>query len=269
MRIVRFLDEQGQIRFGDQPLAGPADSAQLLNGHPFTGLKPTGETVAIRKLLAPIEPSNIFCIGCNYAEHAKESGVPLPENPIIFMKPTTAATNPGDPVRIPKICGDEVDFETELAVVIGKQGRDIAEADALSYVLGYTGGNDISARVWQKQGGGGQWVRGKSFDTFCPLGPALVTADDMPDPQTINLSMTLNGNVMQQGCTDDMIFTVAKLISFISSDTTLLPGTVIMTGTPVGVGFARDPKVLLQPGDEVIVELDQIGKLRNPVEAGN
>ncbi len=267
MRIVRFLDEQGQIRFGDQPLGGPTDSAQLLAGSPFTDLKPTGEPTGVTKLLAPIEPSNIFCIGCNYAEHAKESGVPLPENPIIFMKPTTAATNPGDPVRIPTICRDEVDYECELAVVIGKEGRNIPEADALNHVLGYTAGNDISARVWQKHGGGGQWIRGKSFDTFCPLGPALVTADDLPDPQQLNLTTTLNGKVLQDGSTDDMIFTVAELIAFISSDTTLLPGTVIMTGTPPGVGFARDPKVWLQPGDQVTVELEKVGKLCNPVES--
>lgn len=268
MRIVRFLDEHGQICFGEQTITAPAESTQLLDGNPFTGLIPTGKQVEITRLLAPIEPVNIYCIGCNYAEHAKESGVPLPEHPIIFMKPTTALAHPGTPVRIPKIATNEVDFETELAVIIGKAGRNIPEAEALDYVLGYTGGNDISARVWQKQGGGGQWVRGKSFDTFCPLGPALVTGDEIPDPQAVSLSLTLNGETMQQGSTDDMIFSVAQLISFLSCDTTLLPGTVIMTGTPPGVGNARDPKVLLQPGDDVVVEVEHIGQLRNPVEAG-
>jgi len=274
MRIVRFLDDQGQVRLGTAPLppveAGDAidEAAVLLEGELFGKLKPTGETVKIAKLLRPIEPVNLFCIGANYAEHVKESGLPMPDNPVIFMKPTTAANDPGEPIRIPAACdpAGEVDYECELAIVIGRQGRDISEGDALDHVLGYTAANDVSARKWQKSGGGGQWIRGKSFDTFCPLGPAIVTADDIPDPQALTIRTVLNGEVMQNSTTGDMIFTVAKLIAFVSRDTTLLPGTVILTGTPPGVGFARQPAMWLKKGDVVAVELEKVGRLVNPVE---
>lgn len=270
MRILRFLDDQGQIRLGTAPQpTGEAidDAAVLLEGDLFGKLEPTGQTVKIRQLLRPIEPVNIFCIGANYAEHVKESGLDMPDNPVIFMKPTTAANDPGEPIRLPAACdpAGEVDFECELAVVIGREGKDIAESDALKHVLGYTAANDISARKWQKIGGGGQWIRGKSFDTFCPLGPALVTADDIPDPQALTIRTVLNGDVMQDSSTSDMIFPVAKLIAFVSRDTTLLPGTVILTGTPPGVGFARDPEVWLKRGDVVAVELEKVGRLVNPV----
>ncbi len=262
MRIVRFLDDKGQTRLGRAPIGNMPVEADLLDGDLFGKLTPTGKTAAI------------FCIGANYAEHVKESGHPMPDNPVIFMKPTTAVTNPGEPVLIPKACehGPEVDFECELAIVIGRTARDVSEADALRYVLGYTAANDISARKWQKQGGGGQWIRGKSFDTFCPMGPSIVTAgaadDEIADPQALNISLTLNGKVMQQSTTGDMIFPVRKLVSFISRDTTLLPGTLILTGTPPGVGFARKPEVFLKPGDQMTVAIDKIGKLENPVAAG-
>ena len=268
MRIVRFIDEQGQTRLGAPPANwDPANPGpvELLNGDLFGKLTLTGQAAPVRKLLAPLAPVNIFCIGLNYREHAKESNSPIPENPVIFMKPTTAATNPGDPIRIPKVCRDEVDYECELAVVIGKTARDVSEADALSHVLGYTAANDVSARHWQRNGGGGQWIRGKSFDTFCPLGPVLVSADQIPDPQNLRLSTTINGQVLQNHTTGDMIFPVSKLVSFLSKDTTLLPGTVILTGTPQGVGFARTPPRWLQPGDVVTIELEKIGKLTNPV----
>ena len=270
MRIVRFRDEQGQVRLGRAVLGGGDRQAELLAGDLFSGPQPTGQTVAIDRLLAPLAPANIYCIGLNYREHAKESGAPLPDNPVIFMKPTTAATHPGAPIHIPAACdpAGEVDYECELAVVIGRTARDVAQADALGHVLGYTAANDVSARRWQRTGGGGQWIRGKSFDSFCPLGPALVTADEIPDPQSLRIKTTLNGQVMQDSSTGDMIFTVAQLIAFLSRDTTLLPGTVILTGTPPGVGFARKPPVWLKAGDEVVVEVEMIGALRNPVEAG-
>jgi len=274
MRIVRFIDDKSQTRLGRIALGDVPGEAELLEGDLFGSLKPTGTKAIIRKLLAPLVPVNVFCIGANYAEHVKESGHPMPTQPVIFMKPTTAITNPGDAVLIPKACvsGPEVDYEAELAIVIGKVCRDVSEADALSYVLGYTAANDISARKWQKQGGGGQWIRGKSFDSFCPLGPSIVTAgngaDEIADPQALKISTTLNGQVMQNSTTGDMIFSVATIVSFISRDTTLLPGTLILTGTPPGVGFARQPEVYLKPGDEVIVELEKIGKLNNPVAAG-
>jgi 2-keto-4-pentenoate hydratase/2-oxohepta-3-ene-1,7-dioic acid hydratase in catechol pathway len=158
-----------------------------------------------------------------------------------------------------------VDYEAELAVVIGKQAKNVPVAAALEAVLGYTAANDISARRWQKHGGGGQWVRGKSFDTFCPLGPVLVTADEIPDPQALTIGCELNGQQLQCGFTGDMIFSVAELISRLSRDTTLLPGTLILTGTPSGVGFTRNPPVFLSPGDRVRVSIEGIGILENRI----
>lgn len=274
MRIVRFIDDKGQTRLGRIGLGNLPAEAQILEGDLFGKLAPTGTKAAIRKLLTPFSPVNVFCIGANYAEHVKESGHPMPTQPVIFMKPTTAIANPGDAVLIPKACvnGPEVDYEAELAIVIGKTCRDVSEADAFKYVLGYTAANDISARKWQKQGGGGQWIRGKSFDTFCPIGPSIVTTgtadDEIADPQKLAISLSLNGQVMQNSTTGDMIFSVATIVSFISRDTTLLPGTLILTGTPPGVGFARKPEVFIKPGDEMTVELEKIGKLTNPV-SGN
>jgi 2-keto-4-pentenoate hydratase/2-oxohepta-3-ene-1,7-dioic acid hydratase in catechol pathway len=234
--------------------------------------------VAIRQRLAPLQPVNIFCIGLNYREHARETHAPLPDHPVVFMKPTSAVQHPGAPIRIPRkqMDGPECDYECELAVVIGREGRDIPEDRALDHVLGYTCANDVSARRWQKQGGGGQWVRGKSFDTFCPLGPVMVTAhpafpgdhDTLTDPQTLAIGTSIAGQTLQASHTADMIFSVARLIAFLSTDTTLLPGTVILTGTPSGVGFARQPPVWLRPGDEVRVSIASIGELVNPVEAG-
>jgi len=158
-----------------------------------------------------------------------------------------------------------VDYEAELAVVIGRTARNVPQQEALDYVLGYTCANDVSARRWQKRGGGGQWVKGKSFDSFCPLGPVIVTSDEIGDPQALGLRSILNGSVMQDGNTSDMIFPVARLIHLLSQDTTLLPGTVILTGTPSGVGFTRTPPVFLAPGDEIVVEIENIGRLLNPV----
>lgn len=265
MRIIRFFDEQHRICLGEEAGQG---RASLLKGELFGSLARTGQTAVVRKLLAPVEPANILCIGLNYREHAAESGAKIPSYPVLFMKPNTALNHPGDPIRLPACQVDsEVDYECELAVVIGRTCRDVAEAEALGYVLGYTAANDVSARTWQIQRGGGQFVRGKGFDTFCPLGPALVTADEIPDPQALRLKTLLNGKTMQDHTTADMVFPVARLISFLSQDTTLVPGTVILTGTPQGVGFARKPPVWLQPGDEVVIEIEKIGRLVNPVAA--
>ena len=267
MRIIRFIDGSEQLRYG-RPLDG--DRAELLE-NPLSGdPRPTGEVAEVARLLAPVQPSNIICIGKNYAAHAHESGSDTPEHPILFMKPTGALADPGQPIRIPAACdhGPEVDYECELAVVLGPRPVCDVPADrALEFVLGYTVANDVSARRWQQHGGGGQWVRGKSFDTFCPLGPALLTRDEVPDPQSLPLWTDLNGRRMQDGHTADMIFPVADLIAFISRDTTLPPLTVILTGTPSGVGFARKPPVFLHPGDTVTVAVEPIGQLTNPVEA--
>ena len=267
MKIIRFLDDTGRVRYG---IPGPAEGmAERLDGDLFGALAQTGVSTRVAKLLAPLEPVNIFAIGLNYRAHAEETGAALPEHPVVFMKPTTTLTNPGDPIVLPAACehGPEVDYEAELAVVIGRSGKNLSAEQALGYVLGYTCAVDVSARRWQKRGGGGQWVRGKSFDTFCPLGPALVTSQEIPDPQTLEVRCRVNGRVMQDGRTGDMIFPVARLISHLSRDTTLLPGTVILTGTPAGVGFTRQPPVFLAPGDRVEVEIGGIGVLECPVTA--
>lgn len=267
MRIARFIDTEGLTRYG---IDRGVPELELLEGELYTGLSPTGRTATLARRLAPLVPANIFCIGLNYRAHAAETGAKLPENPVVFMKPTTALAGPDDEILLPACCtrGPEVDYEAELAIVIGKTARNVETATALDHVLGYCCANDVSARRWQKHGGGGQWVRGKSFDTFCPLGPVLVTAEEIPDPQKLRVRALLNGEVMQDGNTADMIFGVAELISFLSRDTSLLPGTVILTGTPAGVGFTRTPPVFLAPGDEIRIEIEGIGQLSNRVRQG-
>lgn len=264
MRICSFTDEQGVICNGQEFDGG---EIELLEGGIAEGFTPSGRIIHAEKLLAPLQPVNIFCIGLNYREHAAETGAPVPEHPVIFMKPTSALNHPGGDIPLPASCrhGPEVDFEAELAVVIGKTARNVDERQALDYVFGYTCANDVSARRWQKHGGGGQWVKGKGFDGFCPLGPLLVTADEIPDPQQLRVRSILNGEVMQDGSTSDMIFSVARLIHLMSQDTTLLPGTVILTGTPPGVGFARNPPLFLAQGDRIDIEIDGLGRLSNRV----
>lgn len=264
MKIARFLDGHGNAHLG-VPIDG--NHARRCAGGIYQGLTETAEVLEVARWLAPIEPSNVFCIGLNYRAHAEETGASIPEHPIVFMKPTTAVIGPGDPIPLPRACdqGPEVDYEAELAVVIGHTARDVPADRALSYVLGYTCANDVSARRWQKHGGGGQWVRGKSFDGFCPLGPWMVTADEIPNPQKLTVTCTLNGERVQRGHTSDMIFGVAELIAFLSRDTTLLPGTLILTGTPPGVGMARKPPLFLKDGDRTVVEIEGIGALENPV----
>jgi 2-keto-4-pentenoate hydratase/2-oxohepta-3-ene-1,7-dioic acid hydratase in catechol pathway len=270
MRISRFLDQDNTPRYG---VLQADNRAEILSGDLYQGLEPSGVEVSVKSILAPLEPSNILGIGLNYHEHAKETGKDkdISENPILFMKPPSAVIGPGEFIKVPKCSqwGPEVDFEAELAVVIGKAALDVAVDTALEHVLGYTCANDVSARRWQKHGGGGQWVRGKGFDTFCPLGPVLVTTDEIPDPQQLQIKCILNGAIMQNGNSSDMIFSIAKLISEISRDRTLSPGTVILTGTPPGVGVARKPPVFMKNGDEVTIEIDKIGQLTNQVIGSN
>ena len=273
MRIIRFEDGQGRVCHGvdNQDVQGGAERrhVELLEGDPYSGFTITGETAVPARLLAPVIPTNIFCVGRNYVDHIDEFENSVPEHPILFFKNTASLNDPGAPVRIPKceMRGPEVDYEGELAVVIGKPAKDVSEDEALNYVLGYTASNDISARRWQILGGGDQWCRGKGFDTFCPLGPSLLTPDEVPDPQNLTLQTRLNGEVMQDSNTSHMIHSVAALIAFLSQDTTLLPGTVILTGTPSGVGSARDPRIFLKDGDVIEVEIEKIGVLRNPITA--
>jgi 2-keto-4-pentenoate hydratase/2-oxohepta-3-ene-1,7-dioic acid hydratase in catechol pathway len=263
MKIIRYEDAQNQTHYAAQRSDG---SARVIEGDIFARYEVTAQRADVRKLLAPILPTAILCIGLNYRRHAAEGNAPIPKWPVLFMKSPGAVQNPGDPVALPRhLKSEQVDYECELAVVIGKRAKNVSRERALEYVLGYTCGNDVSARDWQKDFGGSQWCRGKTFDTFCPLGPCLVTTDEIPNPNALAIRTVLNGEVMQDWNTDDMIFDVPTLIEFLSGSTTLLPGTVILTGTPHGVGMARKPPVWLQAGDRLSVEIEKIGTLENPV----
>lgn len=206
-------------------------------------------------------------IGRNYADHAKEQAAAVPDRPMVFTKNPMSACLSGDAIRVPKVCQDrgQVDFEGELAVIIGRDAKDVPRDRAMEHVLGYCCANDVSARWWQKEGSGGQFYRGKSFDTFCPLGPTVVPAGEVPDPMNLMLTTRVNGQVMQQETTGKMVFDVATLIADLSRGMTLGAGTVILTGTPAGVGMARNPQVWLRDGDTVEVEIQGVGTLSNPV----
>ncbi|MFO7931882.1 MAG: fumarylacetoacetate hydrolase family protein [Desulfosalsimonas sp.] len=264
MKIIRFKDYRGITRLGTAAEGGRADEiSQTGDG----GWTLTERTVEIKHYLPPVQPAALFCIGLNYRQHAEETGMELPSYPILFMKNPAAAAGHGQNIVLPESCRNkaQADFEAELAVVIGREAKNVAASEALSYVKGYTVGNDVSARWWQKHAGGGQWVRAKSFDTFCPLGPALVTADEIQDPGNLAISCKVNGKTMQESNTSDMIFSVARLIEYLSEDTTLLPDTVILTGTPSGVGVARKPPVFLNPGDRIEISIEKIDTLANTV----
>jgi 2-keto-4-pentenoate hydratase/2-oxohepta-3-ene-1,7-dioic acid hydratase in catechol pathway len=263
MKIIRYRDSTGQIHFGRRHDEG---RAIRLDGDLFGALRDTGEPADVQKLLAPLEPREILCIGLNYRKHAEEGGKPIPTQPVLFMKNIGSVQNPEDPILLPRrLRSDMVDYECELAIVIGRPCKNVSKADALHYVLGYTCANDVSARDWQMHWGGGQWCRGKTFATFCPLGPAIVTPDEIPNPNSLGIKTILNGATMQDWNTGDMIFDVPTLIEFLSGSTLLGPGTVILTGTPHGVGAVRKPPVFLQPGDRVTIEIERIGALSNPV----
>jgi 2-keto-4-pentenoate hydratase/2-oxohepta-3-ene-1,7-dioic acid hydratase in catechol pathway len=217
--------------------------------------------------LPPVgNPSKILCVGLNYADHAKETGASVPDRPVIFNKLATTLSAHGRPIVLPPE-SSKVDYEAELVVVIGKKGRRIAEADAMSHVAGYACGNDVSARDWQKETPGGQWLLGKSFDGFAPLGPYVVTADAIPDPGKLKIQFRLDGETLQDSSTDQLLFSIPRVICYISQVCTLLPGDLIYTGTPAGVGVARTPRRYLQPGQVAEVEIEGLGVLRNPVVA--
>lgn len=216
------------------------------------------------QIARPFVPGNVICVGLNYKDHAEESKIALPEQPVLFAKWTGAMIGPNDPIVLP-LDTQEVDYEAELAVVIGRECSGVQAEHALDYVAGYTCLNDVSARDFQR--GDGQWVRAKSQDTFGPFGPYIVTKDDVPDPQILGINCSVNGRVLQNSNTSKMIFSVRELIAFISRGVTLRPGDVISTGTPHGVGFAHKPPVFLKAGDQVVVEIESIGRLSNPVKA--
>jgi 2-keto-4-pentenoate hydratase/2-oxohepta-3-ene-1,7-dioic acid hydratase in catechol pathway len=266
MKIIRFQDIAGNIHYGERV---DDHSARLITGDVFGDYQTSDQTLRVEKLLAPVVPTTILCIGLNYRFHAKEVGYKIPDHPVLFIKALNALQNPGDPIVLPEVAPGEVDFEAELAVILRKPAKNVPPSDALDYVLGYTCANDVTARRWQKHGGGGQWCRGKSFDSFCPLGPCLVSPDEIANPNDLQIKTTLNGKTMQDWTTSDMIWDIPALISFLSEGTTLLPGTVILTGTPQGVGFTRTPPVFLKSGDEITIEIQNIGALTNPVQDEN
>jgi 2-keto-4-pentenoate hydratase/2-oxohepta-3-ene-1,7-dioic acid hydratase in catechol pathway len=218
------------------------------------------------RLMAPVgDPGKVLCIGLNYRDHAIETKSPIPSEPVVFNKFPQAVVGPDDPVILPNVA-HEVDYEAELVVIIGKKGKNISKATAFSHVAGYTVGNDISARDWQKGRPGGQWLMGKTPDTFAPTGPYLVTADEV-DPHNIRIGLRLNGETMQNSSTKELIFGVDALIAHVSQLVTLQPGDLIFTGTPPGVGVARNPPVFLKAGDKMEVEIEDVGVLVNPVVA--
>ncbi len=262
MKIIRHLGPSGPAYAA---LQGDG-SALEIEGSILGDFRVSGRAVEPGRLLAPVAPPNILAIGLNYKKHAEEGGRGLPERPMLFLKSTNSLQDPGGPIELPRrLASTKVDYEGELAVVIGRACKNVPHGKALDHVLGYTCANDVSARDWQFHQSGGQFCQGKSFDTFCPLGPVLVTPDEIPNPNSLRLRTLLNGTAMQDWTTSDMVFDVATLIEFLSGSKTLLPGTVILTGTPHGVGYARKPPVFLQPGDTVTVEIEKIGSLTNPV----
>jgi 2-keto-4-pentenoate hydratase/2-oxohepta-3-ene-1,7-dioic acid hydratase in catechol pathway len=266
MRIARFISS-GQILTGQLI---DETSARPIEGDLFGEHRVLDRSVKIEKLLAPIIPTDILCIGLNYREHAAESNSAIPVNPMLFIKASNTLNNPFDPIPIPKR-SKMIDFESELCIVIGKIAKDVPRDRALDYVFGYTCANDVSARDWQREKtlGGGQFARGKSFDGFCPIGPWIVTRDEIPNPNTLRIKGTLNGQIKQDHTTADMIFDVPALIESLSSTMTLRAGAILLTGTPSGVGFARNPPVWLKAGDRFVVEIEKIGALENPVISEN
>ncbi|MBX3395244.1 MAG: fumarylacetoacetate hydrolase family protein [Phycisphaerae bacterium] len=269
MRLVRWEGEDGRARWGREVDEGTAlPIRETAFPHLFATapaeLPFEDRQVRIGRRLAPVDPPNIIAIGRNYAEHAREmKGEASSEEPLIFLKATTSLIGPADAIMLPISAPDEVDYEAELAVVIGRVAKCVSERDVLNHVFGYSCANDVSARDCQKRRDK-QWARGKSFDTFCPIGPVLVTADEL-SPDRLRVQSFLNGTPMQDGNTSEMIFSVAKLIHFLSHQFTLPPGTVILTGTPAGVGSARTPPTFLKAGDVIDVAVEGIGRLSNRV----
>jgi 2-keto-4-pentenoate hydratase/2-oxohepta-3-ene-1,7-dioic acid hydratase in catechol pathway len=240
----------------------------LVAGARELAARPGGVRVpaANARLHAPVhDPQKIVCVGLNYRDHAAESKMPLPREPVLFSKFPSALVGDGEPIVVPAV-STKVDYEAELVIVVGKRGRRIGEGAAMSHVAGYSIGHDVSARDWQLEKDGKQWMVGKTFDTFAPVGPTLVTADEVPNPHALGIRLRLNGKTMQNSSTAQMIFTVAQLIAYVSVIVTLEPGDLIFTGTPPGIGHAMNPPVYLKAGDVAEVEIDGLGVLRNVVQ---
>ncbi|KAJ5085642.1 hypothetical protein N7532_010413 [Penicillium argentinense] len=275
-RLIRFLAKDGQIYYGDALLpSGVHDIAQVtqarvIQGDIFGQHRVTDKIADVKLLLAPLARKDIGtvrCLGLNYEQHAKESNMPLPKYPVLFFKPVTSIAGPTDDIPVSKTAqeGEGLDYECELVIVIGKEAKNVPQSQALDYVLGYAVGNDVSHREWQIKRGGGQWGLGKGFDGWAPFGPGIVSSQVIPDPNALRISTTLNGKEVQSSSTKDMIFGVAETIAFLSQGTTLLPGDLIFTGTPQGVGMGRKPNLWLKDGDHVEVSLEGVGSCANRV----
>jgi 2-keto-4-pentenoate hydratase/2-oxohepta-3-ene-1,7-dioic acid hydratase in catechol pathway len=249
-----------------EPAAVELATAQRWSDAPWrsSAAKALAQQDQVVRWLPPVEPPAVYCIGLNYAAHAAESGAAIPQHPVVFMKPPSALCGAGEAIVLPP-CSSRVDYECELAVMIGREAKNVAEADALGVVAGYVVANDISARDWQKDYGGGQWIRGKSFDSFCPIGPAVTLVDAVPDPQQLTLTTHIDGEQRQHGHSSDMIFSVAHLVSFLSQSTTLQPGTLILTGTPPGVAMGMAEPQWLASGQQVRCAISGLQSLVNPV----
>jgi 2,4-didehydro-3-deoxy-L-rhamnonate hydrolase len=275
VKLVTFKSGQGKPQVGvltGQTITPVGDDMPSVIGQGVAAIenarKKAGAEVELSEaqLLAPIpSPGKIMGIGLNYRDHAAESGMPVPKTPVVFVKYSTAVVGPDVPIRLPAF-SDQVDYEAELGVVIGDRARDVPASQALDHVFGYLNINDVSARDLQF-GEGGQWVVAKSLDTFAPLGPFLATADEIADPQDLRISCTVTGELAQDSNTSQMVFTVAELVSYLSRAVTLMPGDVIATGTPPGVGQSKTPPRFLRPNDTVEVEVEGLGVLKNPVVA--
>ncbi|MCG3198943.1 MAG: putative protein YisK [bacterium] len=261
MKIVRFMTKAGKPMYG---VWEDEVGVRVIAGDLF-GVWAISETriplEEVTRILHPVDPPNIIAIGLNYRGHAAEGGAPIPDHPVVFLKATTSISGRDRPIILPKPAPNEVDYEAELALIIGKTAFEVSEDKALEYVLGYTAANDVSARDCQMKLDK-QWARGKSFDSFCPIGPYIQTEGD---PDNARVVSRLNGQVMQDSNTNDLIFSCRYLVSYLSRQFTLLPGTLILTGTPSGVGVHRNPPVFLKDGDIIEVEVEGVGVLSNPV----
>ena len=278
MSLCRYQDDQGKPQYALYRPGAICPLAQLIDEPPADGEIFSLDATQLESLPQPEEsqwvpepttllpvvgqPGKVICIGLNYRDHAIESGAEIPTEPVVFSKFNTTLVGHGDSIRLPAV-SSEVDYEAELVVVMGKEAKHVTAADAMDYVFGYTCGHDVSARDWQKGRPGGQWLLGKTFDTFAPTGPCVVTTNELSDPSNLRVRMKLNGEIMQDSTTAQLIFDIPTLIEHLTKIVTLLPGDLIFTGTPPGVGAARKPPVFLQPGDKCQVEIEGIGALVN------
>ena len=268
MKLIRFLTRENQEMCGLYEPELP-DRAKVIHGNIFEDFEVTSKIAEVHTILPPVYPCNILALGLNYRKHADETKISYPEIPIVFIKAVSSVVGHMSPILLPVAGPENVDYEAELAVIIKRKVKNILPSEAMDCILGYTCSNDVSARDWQMQKQKGQWSRGKSFDTFCPLGPYLVTRDEIPDPDSLRIRAILNGKTVQDSNTSDMIFDITTIVSDLSRSMTLLPGTVILTGTPEGVGFTRQPPLYLQDGDIVTIDIEKIGQLTNPVKREN